>query len=256
VNDRNPEHDTSEFLLANVIRHAAGAHLQEALPLLATDRWDELGFRDMVAATHGDSFAEKCERWHYQVHCVNRLQYALFVFRDRAFYLTPFVQQKIWDYSLTLPEAVRASQRAYFLAMKLGYPVLHAQPTRRSLGLPPGMQNRALIGLHKTWYKTLNRLDDVVWRSTGRSLYFDPRQLYATRRELRQSQYHAAISDSVAFLKQTPAFDSKGLDALLARYRARLPVSAHLLRALLTVREWERRYGSARPSPASQTAGR
>jgi hypothetical protein len=255
VNDRDPAHNTSEYLLKRVHARASGTYLKEALSLLASDRWDELGYEDMVAATPGESLAEKYERWHNQIHCVNRVQYALFVFRHRAFYLTPFVQHKIWNYSRSLPEAVRANERGYFQAMKLGYPVLYAQPTRRNLGLPARMRTRALTILQKTWYRTLNRLDDAAWRSTGRSLYFDPRQLYATRRELRQSQYHAAISDSVALLKQTPAFDPKGLDALLARYRARLPISTHMLRALLTLREWERRYGST-PARAPHAGSR
>ena len=218
---------------------------RRSLPLLASNRWDEMGYENDVRATPGDTLAEKYERWHYEIHCVARLNYHLFVFRTRAFYLTPFVQRGLWDYSLTLPEAVRRGQRGYFMAMKLGYPLLHDYSTSRRLGMSANVQSRALIQMRKAWRLSMNKLDDAVWKSTGLSVYFDPKQLYGHRRELRQSQYHSAVAECIEYLKQTPAFDPKGLDDLLTRYRKRLPVSTHILRALFTVREWERQYGSS-----------
>jgi hypothetical protein len=217
--------------------------VKEGLPLLASKQWDEMGYENDVRTTPGDSLAEKYERWHYEIHCVTRVQYHLFVFRNRAFYLTPFVQKNIWDYALTLPDAVRRRERGYFMAMKLGYPALHEYPTSRNLGFSPNVQSRALTRMQKAWRLSVRRLDDALWRSTGRSLYFDSKQLYAHRHELRQTRYHSAVADCIEYLQQTPAFDPKGLEELLTRYRKRLPVSPHILRALLTVREWERRYG-------------
>src|SRR5262249_53340645 len=150
---------------------------------------------------------------------------------------------KVWELSLTLPEVVRQRQRGYFEAMRLGYPQLHGFPTTRNMGLAPGLQSRPLRALLRAWYGTLNALDDRVWKATGRTWYFGPGQFYGHRHELQLSSYHAAIEECIAYLKKTPAFDPRGLDALLARYRSRQPVSTHILRGLLTAREWERRYG-------------
>ncbi|MEO8466159.1 MAG: asparagine synthase-related protein [Gammaproteobacteria bacterium] len=245
LNDTDPAHNTDERLLQRVFDRAAGPYLKEALALLANKQWDELGYQDLVKATPGDTLTQRYERWHYETHCVNRVQYALFVFRDRAFYLTPFVDRQVWDHTLTLSEAMRHRQRAYLLAMKQGYPALHAQPTRRNLGLSGTVRSRAVTVVKRVWHDSLSRVDSALWRSTGRSVYFDPRQLYGSRQELRQAQYHAAITEAVEGLKKNPVFDRKALDALLTRYRRREPVSTHMLRALITVREWERRYGRA-----------
>ena len=88
----------------------------------------------MVAATPGESLAEKYERWHHQIHCVNRVQYALFAFRDRAFYLLRRATEDLELLPITAGGGARRSSARYFQAMKLGYPVLYAQPTRRNSG--------------------------------------------------------------------------------------------------------------------------
>ncbi len=240
VDDLDPAHNTDDFLFKKVFAHA---HSKEALPLLTASHWDEMGYENYVRATSGDSLAERYERWFYEVHCPNRVNYMLFVFRNRAFYLTPFVQQKVWEYSLRLPESVRRRESGYFMAMKLGYPVLHAHPTSRNTGFSAGVQSRALRGIQRAYYQSMNALDDVLWKSIGRSPYFDPRQYYGHRHELQQPMYHSAVTECIKDLGQSPAFHRKGLDELLARYRSRLPVSTHILRALFTAREWERRYG-------------
>jgi len=239
VNDRDPTHNTDDFLFKRVLAHG---YAKEALPLLAAPHWDEMGYERQVRATPGESLIERFDRWAYGTHWVGRLSYHIFVFRDRAFYLAPCIERKVWDLSLTLPEAVRQRQRGYFEAMKLGYPQLHAYPTARNMGLAPGLQSRPLRALLRAWYGTLNALDDGLWKATGRTWYFDPRQFYGHRHELQQPSYRAAIEECIAYLKKTPAFDPRGLDALLARYRGRQPISTHILRGLLTAREWERRY--------------
>jgi hypothetical protein len=243
VHDRDPAHNMSDFMFKMAFRHASGQYPKEAFPLLASNEWDELGYENEVRATPGETLAEKYERWHYEIHCVARVQYHLFLFRNRAFYLTPFVHKRAWDYSLTLPEAVRRDQRGYFLAMKLGYPLLHEHPTSRNSGFPAKVKNRTLKRMYKAWRLSVNKLDDVIWKSTGQSIYFDPKQLYGSRRELRQPAYHSAVADCIQYLKTTPALDPKGLEELHTRYRKRLPVSTHILRALFTVRELERQYG-------------
>lgn len=243
MDDYDPAHNTDDFLFEKVLERATGNYMQEALPLLASKRWDEMGYENEVRATPGDSLAERYERWHYEFHCVARLNYHLFVFRTRAFYLTPFVQKSGWDYSLTLPVAVRRGQRGYFMAMKLGYPLLYNYATTRRLGMSANVQSRSLMRIRKAWRLAMNKLDDTVWKSTGLSVYFDPKQLYGHRRDLRQPLYYSAVADCIEYLKQTPAFDPRALDDLLVRYRKRMPVSTHILRALFTIREWERRYG-------------
>ena len=243
VDDEDPAPATGEYLLERAIQYAAGHYAVDALKLLRSKEWDELGYAADVKNTPGDTFTEKFERWHYEIHCVNRLHYGLFKFRSRAFYLTPFVQKKVWDYSLSLPEALRKRERAYFAAMSLGYPELFAHPTTSNVGLPPGVHNRAAILLQKARSRWLNKLDDAVFRSTGLSVYFDPAQLYGHRRELQQKRYHAQVAECIADLKQNPVLNPRALDELHDRYRRRGPVSTHTLRALFTIREWDRRYG-------------
>ena len=243
MDDCDPAHDTSDFLFRKALERASGNYPKEVLPLLASNRWDEMGYEDLVKATPGDSLAEKYERWHYEFHCIARLTYHLFVFRTRAYYLTPFVQKSLWDYALTLPPSIRRRQRGYFMAMKLGYPQLYNYPTTRRTGLSAGAQNRTVQRMRKAWLVAMSTIDDVVWKSTGLSVYFNPKQLYGHQRDLRQSQYHSAVAECIADLKQNPAFDPKGLDDLLIRYRKRSPVSTHVLRALFTIREWDRQFG-------------
>ncbi|MEX2343370.1 MAG: asparagine synthase-related protein [Steroidobacteraceae bacterium] len=244
VDDYDPGHNTGDFLFKMALKRASGSYEKEVLPLLASHRWDELGYEELIRATPGNTLAEKFERWHYEFHCTTRLHYHLFVFRTRAYYLTPFTHRSLWDYALTLPEAVRQRQRGYFMAMKLGYPNLYNYSTTRRMGLSANVQSRTVLRMRKAWRVGMNKLDDAIWKSTGLSVYFDPKQVYGHRRDLRQSQYHSAVAECIEYLKQTPAFEPKGLDALLFRYRKRLPVSTHILRALFTVREWERQYGS------------
>jgi hypothetical protein len=126
--------------------------------------------------------------------------------------------------------------------MKLGYPELYRYPTTRNSGFSLDMKNPALTFTRKAWHRAMNGLDDAVWKSTGLSFYFWPEQLYGHRRELCQSLYHSAVAECIEDLKKTPAFNPQALDNLHARYRRRQPVSTHILRALFTVREWERRY--------------
>ncbi len=243
VDDADPAHASGEYLLERALRHSAGHSAADARQLLRSEQWDELGYAADVAATAGDTFAEKFERWHYEIHCVNRLHYGLFKFRDRCFYLTPFVQKSVWDYSLSLPEALRKRERAYFAAMKLGYPELFDYPTTTNVGLNPAVESRAAIVLQKARSRSLNKIDDMVFRATGLWVYFDPAQLYGHRRELQQKRYHAPVAECIADLKQNPVLNPRALDELHDRYRKRGPVATRILRALFTIREWDRRYG-------------
>lgn len=242
LQDYDPAHDTGDMLFRHVFERTAAETFHEALPLLASDRWDTLGYESEVLATPGQSLVEKYERWASEYHRINRVQHHLFVFPNRAFYLTPFTQRSVYNYSLSLPEAVRQGQRGYFMAMEAGYPLLHAYPTRRNQGLSLKVKSRFLAQTLKTWRRAMNGLDDAAWRVAGRGVYFDPYQLYGHRRELQQRIYHAAVAQCVDDLKQSPAFNRKSLDALHTRYRKGLPVSTRILRALFTVREWERQY--------------
>jgi hypothetical protein len=141
-----------------------------------------------------------------------------------------------------LAEAMRRNERAYYLAFKLGYPSLHAIPTARNPGWSADVQNRTLIRAQRAWRAAMMKADDALWRATGVSLYFNPKQLYEHRHALRAPEYHGPVNDCIDQLKHHPAFDASGLEALRARYRNRLPVPPHMLRALFTVREWLRRY--------------
>ncbi|MBU0691297.1 hypothetical protein KKH18_05710 [bacterium] len=246
IEDNDPNHNTDEFLIEKAMAWAAGGYYNEVLPLLTSTDWDEMDFRGDLRKTPGETLPEKYERWHYEVHCVNRVNFALQKYRNRAFYLAPFIHRNVWEIAYNLPQRLRHSELAFFLAMEQGFPKLYRYPSARNAGFSVEMKHQWIKKIRRGLQRAMVRFDDSIWRTTGRFAYYSPNQNYGHRRELNQPMYHTGVHKCIEDLLSISILNPLELKRFRQRYDRRQGVSTHTIRALFTIREWERQFGDLR----------
>jgi len=225
-----------------ILDSSFGCPLEDVTSLLRDANWDSLGLKEWVEKQPGETIRIKYNHWLFDVHCGNRITYALQRFRDRAFYLTPYLQRRVWETGYALPMPFRRRERAFFEALKLGYPQLYGYPTTRNHGFPPGMSHRWLGYAREKWWQSLMAVDDLNWRLTGKFYYYGRRMLYHHNRELRQRLHQPDMLQCFEDLKQRDVFNPAALDVLRENYLHRKPIKLHLLSSLLTIQQWMKNY--------------
>jgi hypothetical protein len=243
--DDNDEEHLLRWVYRGISEASPVSHA-EVQALLRAELSDfRAGFEAGVLRLPGADLREKYDRWMYETHWVNRVNFALELHRDRAFYLAPFVHRTVMNVAYALTASDRRGERAYFATLKEAFPELYAYPTKSHFGfsLERGMDVQILAT--RAWRKAWSEIDEAIGRPFGVILYHHPRTNYAHPRELTKKIHRPYVLECLDSLKNLDVFDPSSLDRIKNRYLRRKAVNSYLLRGLVTVHQWTKHYGKA-----------
>jgi hypothetical protein len=92
--------------------------------------------KESLPSVEGGSLAAYCEAWDFHQRQHKFTLYAVFRFIDHVRYLTPFIDNDLFEFITTMPTEWRLGQRLYFYMLAKYFPNLCQLPTKNYLGLP------------------------------------------------------------------------------------------------------------------------
>lgn len=207
-------------------------------PLLNMGNDDPLQVSEIFRNIPGLSMMERFDNWYFGQHSVNRTLFAVTPARRNVFYVTPFISRAVLDTAFAMPTEMRKEQRAYFAALKSGFPDFYAYPTTRNHGFP--LAERRTLNLTLTrWRRGLLReLDERLGDRFGWHLFHSPRANYSHPRELLKPSHRDEVIAAVERLRSLPIMQGQQLDKINENIARGYGVDPQLLRGLITVSQW------------------
>jgi len=237
--NNNPRH-----LLEMIHRLADLASPSEIGGLLSNGDTDPLHTEDTFLQWEADCPENQFVGWLWEDHLLNRTNFAVGLYRDRAFYLAPYIHRQVIDTAYQLPDNLRWKETAFFEALRRTYPKLWSYPTKRNFGFPLAEKNTPRIYAARAFRRAMREIDNRLGSLTGKAHYHHPRDKYSHPRELMQPRHREDVLAALTRLKEKKPFNPAGLAALIDRYRRGLTVPISPLQGLLTVDLWYGHYES------------
>jgi hypothetical protein len=238
--------DLGEQLFKIVWSKALEAPFTSVRRMLTTDNWDALGYEAAIRALPGATLDERYSRWFAGDRDTNRINFGVQMHRDHAYFLTPHVHSRVVRFAHGMPVELRRGGVAYYAALKSGFPELYHYPTTRNFGYPIEQNVTWRRRIVRRWWLAMSQVEKIVFRFTG-DLFFNPplgRQ-YAHPLELQRKKHRAAMLRILDELEPMTILDPQGIAALRDAYYHRRPHPSQLLRALITIQQWQKYYGKS-----------
>ncbi|RPH94995.1 hypothetical protein EHM69_05755 [candidate division KSB1 bacterium] len=239
----NPDY-SDEQLFQIVLKKSVRCSFPEVLPLLASEDWDLLRYRESLSEIESESFEEKYNRWLWPNYLLNSANFQLMLHRDRAFFLTPYVHPRVMTEAYRQPRCLRCGQKGFYDMLSKTFPDLYRFPTKRNWGYRINSSAGGRVYLMRARRRLLSGLDKALWKKTGRFFYEDPLLNYVDPREMSDKRHRADILGLLEELNGFTMFNAKTLSALRDRYYRRGTVNPYLLWGLLTIGQWIAHYRS------------
>ncbi|MBU0691294.1 hypothetical protein KKH18_05695 [bacterium] len=237
--------DMGEHLFKLVLAKGLHCSITHVRKLLVADDWDAFGYKAAICALPGATLDERYSRWFAGDRDTNRINYALQMHRDRAFFLAPHVHSRIVKFAHGMPVEMRRKGFAYNAAMKTGFPELYGYPTTRNFGYPLEKNVKWRRRIIRRYWAIMSELEKQVFRVTG-ELFFHPRsgrRTYAHPLELQRNIHRSTVMQCLDELNPMTILDPKGIARLREAYYRRRPYPPQLLRSLITIHQWQKYYG-------------
>jgi hypothetical protein len=237
--DRDKLHSDPAHLLKMIHRIADLIQPSDVSELLTDKDPDPLRTEQAFMQIEADSPENRFADWLWEDHLLNRTNFAVELYRDRTFYLAPYIHGQVMDTAYQLPDELRRKEGAFFETLRKTYPKLWAYPTKRNFGFPLAEKNTPRIFTARAFRKAMSDFDRRLGARTGKIYYHHPRNNYSHPRELMQPHHRADMLAALIRLKERRPFNAAGIDGLISHYE-RFP--ARLLQGLLTVDLWYKHY--------------
>ncbi|MBU0508946.1 hypothetical protein KKH27_08940 [bacterium] len=235
--------DMGEHLVRLVLARALTTSVAEVQPLLTTENWDVLNYREAIRALPGATLEERYSRWYALDRDTNRVNFGIQVHRDRAFYLAPNVHARVVRFAHGMPVQLRRAGIAYFNALKSGFPELYNFPTTRNFGYPLERDVHWRRRILRRWGMAISQIERIVFRCSGELFYYPAMgHQYAHPLEYHKKRYRADVLRCLEEVQPMSILDPRGIAKLRDAYDHRRYHSAQLVKALVTIQQWQKYY--------------